>query len=68
MRGRVLYGPIWAAQVCFQSDSSETYLLSLFSLNITDGPLWQRFKIKEAQWYLQEVHFTTCHMVSIYLL
>lgn len=36
--GRLLYGPIWAGRVCFQSDPDETYLLSLSSSNETGGP------------------------------
>lgn len=69
MRGSVLYEPMWTGEICFQSDSSyQTYVLSLFSSNMTDGPRRQPFKIEEVQWYQQEVHFTTRHMVYIYLL
>lgn len=47
--------PYRAGRICFQSDPYETYLLSLSSSNMTDGPRWQPFKIKRVQRYRQEV-------------
>jgi len=61
-------GPYGLFRSAFSQDSCEPYLLSLFSWKVTNDLFWQQFEIKEVQRYHKEVHFTTSHMVSIYLL